>query len=204
LDKNEVKWVILAFARRLGKGPYKVRLLVDANGKTKIAETGLVPVSSRQDTCRGSSRAAPIKASPEPKWFGARRPHGASLREPSRVAVSKIAMNSKDLFLRHKTTRREVYDREYAKYMKKGFADVIFFNERGEVTEAHSSNVFIKKGGKFYTPPVTSGLLPGTYRQYLLDKGEKYSEKVLHLKDLKKADEIYICNSVRGLRRVYL
>jgi para-aminobenzoate synthetase/4-amino-4-deoxychorismate lyase len=120
-----------------------------------------------------------------------------------RVAQAKVVMNSNDIFLRHKTTHREVYDREYAKYLKKGFYDVLFFNERGELTEAHSSNVSIKKNGIFYTPPVSCGLLPGTYRDFLLAKGGKYREKVLHKSDLLRADGIYICNSVRGIRQVF-
>ncbi len=117
-----------------------------------------------------------------------------------RAAISKIKMNSADIFLKHKTTHRQVYDREYEKYLKEGFFDVIFFNERGELTEAHSSNIFIRKNGIFYTPPVSCGLLPGTYRESLLAKGGKYKEKVLYKKDLLSADAVYICNSVRGIR----
>lgn len=197
VDKDEVKRKLLAFGRKLRNGSCKVRLLVDAKGKIKIEETGLppsanlrrtsVPVSTGQDTCRGRSRAAPTKA-----------------RQLRNVATSKIMMDSNDTFLRHKTTNRSVYDAEYAKYLKKGFVDVIFFNERGELTEAHSSNVFIKKNGIYYTPPVSCGLLPGTYREMLLEKGGKYREKVLYKKDLMSADSIYICNSVRGMREVVL
>jgi para-aminobenzoate synthetase / 4-amino-4-deoxychorismate lyase len=121
-----------------------------------------------------------------------------------RITVSRIKMRSNDIFLKHKTTHREIYDREYEKYRKKGFYDVVFFNERGELTEAHSSNVFIKKNGIYYTPAVSCGLLPGTYRDFLLAKGGKYGEKVLCKTDLLKADTIHICNSVRGIRQVFL
>jgi para-aminobenzoate synthetase/4-amino-4-deoxychorismate lyase len=129
---------------------------------------------------------------------------GRAKRGKKSVAISKIKMDRRDIFLRHKTSHRKIYDREYGNYSGKGFYDVIFFNEKGELTEAHSSNILIKKGKYFYTPPVSCGLLPGTYRAFLLAKGAKYQEKVLHKKDLLSADAVYICNSVRGMRRVYL
>ena len=52
--------------------------------------------------------------------------------------------------------------------------------------------------GKLYTPPSTLGILPGIYRQYLLEI-EQVEEKVLTIDDLKQAEVIYACNAVRGL-----
>ena len=129
----------------------------------------------------------------------------AGKSSPGQAAISKIRMDQHDRLLKHKTTNRQVYDCEFARYSAKGYADVIFFNDRGELTEAHSSNVFVEKDGVFYTPPVKCGLLPGTYRGMLLEKdNNKYREKVLYMKDLKSADKIWICNSVRGMRQVCL
>ena len=123
--------------------------------------------------------------------------------ENNRVAISRVKTDSSDEVLYHKTTRRELYDGEYEKYRKKGFYDVLFTNEKGELTEAHSSNVVVKMGGKYFTPPVKSGLLAGTYREYLMKKaGFMLTEKALFPRDLKKAEAVYLCNSVRGLRRV--
>ena len=173
VTKQKVVQTLLAFARRFGRGSFKVRLFVDATGKMTVSGKGIV-------LCRDSAPRCPT----------------------GRVELARVIMNSADIFLRHKTTHREIYDREYKKYLKKGFYDVIFFNERRELTEAHSSNIFIKKNNIFYTPPVSCGLLPGTYRDFLLAKGGKYKEKVLYKKDLIKADTVYICNSVRGMRRV--
>ncbi|HRU38533.1 MAG TPA: aminodeoxychorismate synthase component I [Candidatus Goldiibacteriota bacterium] len=172
LKKEEARQKLLSFSRKIRKGMLKVRLLVDAYGKIRI--TGCTKIA---DNSKPGTR-------------------------PFRVAISGIKMNSGDAFLGHKTTNRSVYDSEYAKYARKGYGDVIFANERGEITEAHSSNIFIKKKGIFYTPPVSCGLLPGTYRQLLLDKGGKYREKVLRKRDLRTADSIYLCNSVRGMREV--
>jgi len=114
-----------------------------------------------------------------------------------KIAISKYRVNPENIFLYHKTTNRELFDSEYRYYSKKGFYDVIFLNIRNEVTEGAISNIFIKKDGKFYTPPVSSGLLPGIYREYFI-KRSKAIEKVLYLKDLYEADEIFLCNSVRG------
>ena len=52
--------------------------------------------------------------------------------------------------------------------------------------------------GKLYTPPSILGILPGIYRQHLLEIGQ-VEEKVLTLSDLKEAEVIYACNAVRGL-----
>ena len=76
-------------------------------------------------------------------------------------------------------------------------------NEKKEVTEGSFTNIFIKKDGLYYTPPIECGLLPGIYRDHLLDdENFKTIEKKLKISDLKSADEVYLCNSVRGLQRV--
>ena len=122
-----------------------------------------------------------------------------------KLAVSPSRISSANVFLRHKTTRRKLYDSEYEKYAASGFGDVIYMNEWGEITEAHSSNIFIKKNNVFYTPPVSCGLLPGTLRQFLLETYPLiFKEKKLFLQDLKTADAIYLSNSVRGLCRACL
>ena len=52
--------------------------------------------------------------------------------------------------------------------------------------------------GKLYTPPSILALLPGIYRQHLLERGQ-VEEKVLTIEDLAQAEVIYGCNAVRGL-----
>lgn len=117
------------------------------------------------------------------------------------AAVSRKRTDPGDLFLYHKTTNRGLYDSEYRRYRAKGYFDVIFLNTKGEVCEGAISNVIIKKGGRFYTPPLSSGLLPGIFRGRLL-KERRVKEKVLLLKDLLAADKVFLCNSVRGLIEV--
>jgi len=78
--------------------------------------------------------------------------------------------------------------------------EVVFLNERGELTEGSFTNVFVARNGFLLTPPVSSGLLPGTLRAELLDTG-RAREHVLTPADLETADAIYLGNSVRGLVR---
>jgi para-aminobenzoate synthetase/4-amino-4-deoxychorismate lyase len=121
------------------------------------------------------------------------------------IAVSAIRTDSENIFLRHKTSLRALYNNEYIKAMENGLADHIFTNEKCEITEGCVTNIFIRIKGVFYTPPVSCGLLGGVYRQYLLAKAPGiYREKIISLEDLKSAEEIYLCNSVKGLFRVYL
>jgi para-aminobenzoate synthetase/4-amino-4-deoxychorismate lyase len=120
------------------------------------------------------------------------------------VRVSARRTLSTDVFLRHKTTHRKLYDSHYAECRADGFDEVIFLNERDEVTEGAISNIFIRKAEILLTPPLSSGALPGIYRRYLLETETSAQEAVLTLRDLESADAIYLCNSLRGMREVKL
>jgi len=115
-------------------------------------------------------------------------------QKPFRVAIAIEPVNSQNIFLYHKTTNRGVY--ETAKQPRPDCDDVILFNERGEVTESTIANVVVEIGGRKITPPVKCGLLAGAYREYLLDRGE-IEEGIVTVAELKKADRIYLINSVR-------
>ncbi len=119
------------------------------------------------------------------------------------ITISKKRMNTNNRLLYHKTTSRDIYNSEHTKYSKQGFADVVFQNQHGEITEGAISNIFILKNNKYFTPPVSAGLLPGVYRNYFLEKA-KATVKTLKIKDLASADKIFITNSVRGLTEVVL
>ncbi len=120
------------------------------------------------------------------------------------ATISNYRTLSSDIFLHHKTTHRKLYDREYQKYKKLGHYDVIFRNEKDEVTEGAISNIFIKSGKFYYTPPLACGLLNGVYRRYLLKKKANFREKVLTQDELKNAEQVYLTNSVRGIQQVDL
>lgn len=118
------------------------------------------------------------------------------------VRMSPIRMSSKDVFLRHKTTNREIYEQEYARAHADGYDETIFLNEREEVTEGAISNIFIRQAGKLLTPPLSSGVLPGIFRRHLLETDATAEECVLTVHDIESAEAVFICNSLRGIRQV--
>jgi para-aminobenzoate synthetase / 4-amino-4-deoxychorismate lyase len=121
-----------------------------------------------------------------------------------RVRLSSQRVMSTDRFLYHKTTRRKMYNEELVAAKTALCDDALFFNERDELTEGTIHNVFVVTGGVWRTPPLACGVLAGTYRAYLLGTCPNAREEVLALNDLACADEIYLCNSVRGIFPVRL
>jgi len=117
------------------------------------------------------------------------------------IDFAEGSTNSSQPWLFHKTTRRNVYDNAYEKANSAGLFDVIFCNERGEVTEGCITNIIIRKDNTYYTPPLTCGLLDGVMRKQLLHTNARVRviEKTLHKSDILKADAVFICNSVRGV-----
>jgi para-aminobenzoate synthetase/4-amino-4-deoxychorismate lyase len=113
-------------------------------------------------------------------------------------------VRSDDLFLRHKTTRRALYNKAFRQASAAGFADAIFHNEAKIITEGAISNLFIRRGKRWSTPPLTAGVLPGVYRRFLLETRPEIYEEAFTLEDLQTADDIYLTNAVRGMRRVSL
>lgn len=116
-------------------------------------------------------------------------------------ALSDKPVDQDDIAFYHKTTKRDLFTAEYDRYHEEfGVNDVIFLNKNGELTEGSRTNIFLKIGEKMLTPPVTSGLLPGTLREELIQSSNMAIEvSVLTLSDLENAEKIYLGNSVRGL-----
>ena len=111
-----------------------------------------------------------------------------------RVVVAAEPVSSSDLFLRHKTTQREIYNR--ARAARPDGDDVLLVNERGEVTESTIANVVAEIDGVRVTPPLKCGLLPGVFRHALLGAGE-IQERVLTRGDLATTPRLWLINSLR-------
>ncbi|MBU1455127.1 MAG: aminodeoxychorismate synthase component I [Proteobacteria bacterium] len=121
------------------------------------------------------------------------------------ISLSGKKVNSSSLWYFHKTSRRDLFQEEFAKAQRLGLFDVCFLNENAELTEGCISNLILSLDGKFVTPPVSSGLLAGTMRKNLLkQKQTRLREKVLTREDLCRADGLFCCNSVRGVVQVRL
>ena len=106
---------------------------------------------------------------------------------------AKLCLQEADLnqsFTYFKTTHRP--------HLSLGEQEIIYHNVVGELLETSIGNLVLKINGKLYTPPISLGILPGIYRQHLLETGQ-VEEKVLTVPDLDQAETIYGCNAVRGL-----
>jgi anthranilate/para-aminobenzoate synthase component I/branched-subunit amino acid aminotransferase/4-amino-4-deoxychorismate lyase len=156
-------------AEMLPATPYRIRPALSADGEFHIEMTTLMPLKNE---------AVNILLADE---------QGFS------------AQSSKNEYLLHKGTIRDEYDRAWRAAEEHGAFDMLFFNERGELTEGGRSNVFVKIEGRWWTPPVSSGLLPGVMRSVILeDPAWKSAERVLTRKDLDHADTLMVCNALRG------
>ena len=120
---------------------------------------------------------------------------------PVTLAADDEPVDSADVLLRHKTTRRAVYDVRAARHPDAD--DVVLVNERGEVTETTVANLAVRVGGRWWTPPTSSGCLPGVERGRLLAEGV-LAERVLTVADLRAADELALVSSLRGWRPAVL
>ena len=116
------------------------------------------------------------------------------LSHPVRLELAAEPIDATDVFLYHKTTHREVYAAVQAGCREGD--DVLLYNQLGEVTETTRGNVVIRCGNDLWTPPVSCGLLGGTYRARLLAEG-KIDERVVPLEVLPECDELFFINSVR-------
>jgi para-aminobenzoate synthetase/4-amino-4-deoxychorismate lyase len=123
-------------------------------------------------------------------------PQGAN---PTRIIVAQTPVDSSDRFLYHKTTRRECYQQALAE--RPGYEDVLLWNEGGEVTESTMANLIVMLDGQQLTPRREAGLLPGTFRAWLL-KTQQVAEASIRLEDLKRCSQIFLANSVRGMWEV--
>jgi branched-chain amino acid aminotransferase len=91
----------------------------------------------------------------------------------------------------------------YERAHEQGFDEVVLLNERGEVSECTSANLFLVQGSRVWTPPLTSGCLPGVTRAVLLEEvrvpGLEIFEKTVHPQDLEAADEVFLTSTTREL-----
>ena len=127
------------------------------------------------------------------------------MAEPVRLLLAPHPAEVDPLFLQHKTTVRAEYDNAWRAAESQGAFDTLFCNRQGEVTEGARSSLFVKLDGRWFTPPLTAGLLPGVMRSVLLDDLQwRATERRLTLDDLRAAEEIIACNSLRGAMRAQI
>ncbi|MFA6134109.1 MAG: aminodeoxychorismate synthase component I [Phycisphaerae bacterium] len=120
---------------------------------------------------------------------------------PWRLRLARAPIDCSDVFLYHKTTHRRVY--EEAMRGRGDCDDVLLHNHRGEITETTIANIVCDFDGRRLTPPRESGLLGGTLRSRLIERGE-IVEGVIRVEDLPRCREMFAINSVRGWMKATL
>jgi para-aminobenzoate synthetase / 4-amino-4-deoxychorismate lyase len=121
------------------------------------------------------------------------------------ITLSEQKIDSSSPWFFHKTSKRDLFQEEFERAQKHSLFDVVFLNDRQELTEGCISNLILFLDGEYYTPPVSSGLLAGTMRRKLLsEKSFNLQEKALTCEDLHRAKALFCCNSVRGVVQVRL
>jgi para-aminobenzoate synthetase/4-amino-4-deoxychorismate lyase len=118
-----------------------------------------------------------------------------------RVTLASEPVDCANPFMFHKTTNRSVY--EDARHAQADYDDVILWNPNNEVTESTVANIVVQLDSVKWTPPRTSGLLSGTFRDELLQKGE-IRERLIYKEELCRAESLWLINSVRRWMPVIL
>ncbi len=114
---------------------------------------------------------------------------------PVRLALARTPVDRHEVFLFHKTTERAIYDAALGEVP--GYDDALLWNREGELTESTRANLVLLIDGIALTPARDCGLLAGTFRACLLEEGV-LREAILTREDLRRAEQVWLANSVRG------
>ncbi len=134
-------------------------------------------------------------------FAGVAGPVARVLSKNRRLCISPFLVNPEDPFFYHKTTRRELYESEFKRASAAGYDEVLFFNTEGMLAEGSRHNVFVRIDDNIHTPPLTSGVLNGVYRQQVMARCSGIKEQPISKADVARASALYLTNAVRGLRR---
>lgn len=115
------------------------------------------------------------------------------------IGIAEARLDAADPLVRHKTTRRQIYEAARAEFSRDEADEVVLLNGDGRLCEGTITNVFVDSGdGLLRTPSLANGLLPGVLRAQLIEE-ERAVEADLSPEDLRSAAAIFVGNSLRGL-----
>lgn len=124
-------------------------------------------------------------------------------REPVRLAIREHGRHAASALAGVKTISWLPNVWAVAEAQKEGFDEVVLLNERGEVAECTAANIFLVKGDRVFTPPLSSGCLEGVTRGILMEiapeAGISVVEQTLKQEDFATADEVFISSTNRNL-----
>ncbi|CCF98456.1 bifunctional anthranilate synthase component I family protein/class IV aminotransferase [Ralstonia solanacearum] len=123
---------------------------------------------------------------------------------PVRLHIAPQAREAVHSLPHHKTSLRAAYDAAWQAAEREGAFDAVFFNADGTLAEGGRSTVLVKLEGRWWTPPLSAGVLPGVMRGVLLDDarpwlGAPLHERVLTRAEVARAEAIAVCNALRGV-----
>ncbi|MCK6426215.1 MAG: bifunctional anthranilate synthase component I family protein/class IV aminotransferase [Burkholderiaceae bacterium] len=159
-------------------GPTRLRLALAHDGRLSLRQAALAPLPAERDGVRGG---------------------------PVRLIVSPQRLPDAAPLAAFKTTLRAHYDAGVAAAEAQGAFDSLFLTRDGRLVEGGRSSVFLRLDGRWWTPPVSDGALPGVMRaQLLADPLVAAGERTLTLADLQRAEAIWVSNALRGVLRAEL
>lgn len=173
---ESIRLVLEEYAKENPRGSFRVRLLLSIQGEIQVEGTALSSPAALA-SCWKADQALPVQAADTP-------------------------VSNKNIFLFHKTTHRHVYD-IHRRQLTEGAFDILLWNEAGEATEFTTGNLIVELEGRLWTPTLECGLLAGTLREELLDRGE-IAERVIQMDELENSTGMWFINSVRGWIPVFL
>ena len=118
-----------------------------------------------------------------------------------KTSISKVLRNSTSRIITFKTLNYLENIIEYEICQRNGLNEAIFFNEQGYLCEGCTTNIFIVKNGKIYTPKIECGLLPGVVRKWVIDNFDVIETKITK-DELLNSDEVFVTNSLVGVIKV--
>jgi branched-chain amino acid aminotransferase len=124
-------------------------------------------------------------------------------REPARLTLREHGRHAASALCSVKTISWLDNVWSVGEATRAGFDEVVLLNERGEVAECTSANIFVVKDGKVFTPPLNSGCLEGVTRGILFEiapeAGVSLVQQALRPEDLYAADEVFISSTNRNV-----
>ncbi len=120
-------------------------------------------------------------------------------RETLKMGFAAARLDPGDPFLRHKTTQRATYEEAFSAAVARGLDEAVLLNRDDACADACRNSIFLEKGGRLVTPPLSAGALPGVLRAELIASNQAI-EVDIDPDELRGEARWFLGNSLHGLR----
>ena len=175
---------------------------IDQNVKEQEVLTYLNLCPQSEEKQHGALK---ITVTAENKLFGLRKNTYTQeqYQKGFRLGISEIRRNETSPITYHKTLGIADNIIEKRNARKSGLDEKIFLNQKGQISEGCTTNIFFIQGNRLVTPPVSSGMLPGVMRRYIIEeagrRGVLLEEKALYPEETDQFDGCFVTNSLLGV-----